>query len=341
MTIPRRRLGTCSLEISTIGLGGWALGGDWAWGWGPQDDDSSIAAIRRALELGVNWIDTAPVYGVGHSESIIGRAIAQMAPGDRPFVFTKCGEISDGGDRWGKVRRDLRPETIRAEAEASLRRLGVERIDLFQFHWPDDGVAVEDSWGAMVDLQAAGKVREIGACNFNVARLERMEALRHVTSVQPPISLLRREALADVVPWAQASGTGVLAYSPMQSGLLTDSASAEHIQAMGAHDWRRGADEFLSPALERNLAMRDALRPIAAGRGTSVGAIAIAWVLAQPGVSGAIAGGRSSRQVEGWIDAGSLELSAHEQAAVSAALVTTKAGTGPIPPKAPIATEAG
>jgi aryl-alcohol dehydrogenase-like predicted oxidoreductase len=332
MTLRKRRLGTTDLEITTVGLGAWALGGGgWAYGWGPQDDVSSTAAIRHAVRRGVNWIDTAAIYGLGHSEEIVGRALREMPVSERPFVFTKCGMVPNRDRPYDEPERNLRRESIRREVEASLRRLGVERIDLFQFHWPDAvGTPVEDSWREMARLVEEGKVRAIGVSNFDVPRLEKAELMRHVDSLQPPFSLIRRDAAGDVIPWAAAHRTGVIVYSPMQSGLLTDTFSARRLQQMAADDWRRGSAQFREPSLTRNLALRDALRPIAQSRGVTVSAVAIAWTLAWPGVTGAIVGARSPAQVDGWIAAASFDLDPSELAQIAEAIQRTMAGSGPI-----------
>lgn len=333
-SLPTRPLGASGLSITTVGFGAWAIGGgDWAYGWGPQDDDDSIAAMRHALERGINWIDTAAVYGLGHSEEVVGRLLRTFPSDRRPLVFTKCGMVWDERDRSAEPRRVLTPDSIRAECEASLRRLGMERIDLYQFHWPDTvGTPVEDSWGAMVELLEAGKVRAIGVSNFGVDLLERCERIRHVDSCQPPFSLIRRDAGADVIPWCAAHRTGVIGYSPMQSGILTDRFSAERVASLAAEDWRRRSAEFQSPRLERNIALRGALRPIAARHGASVSSVAIAWTLAWPGVSGAIVGARSPEQVDGWLDAAALRLTDADLDEIAQALERTGAGRGPTRP---------
>ena len=319
------------------GFGAWAAGGGgWAFGWGPQDDDETLAALRHALDRGINWIDTAAVYGLGHSEAVVGRFLRTLAPADRPHVFTKCGLVWDPDDREAMPERDLRPESIRRECEASLRRLGVERIDLYQFHWPDDaGVPFEDSWGAMLQLVAEGKVRVPGVSNFDVDLLDRCERVGHVHSLQPPFSAIRRSFAGAERAWCLRRGTGVICYSPMQAGLLTDGFSVEHFQSLPAEDWRRrhGA-EFQSPHLERNLALRDALRPIAARHGTSVAAVAVAWTLSWPGVTGAIVGARRPEQVDGWLPAATLRLTREDLADVAAAIGETGAGSGPHGPAA-------
>ncbi len=334
MSLPKRPLGKSGLEITTVGFGAWAAGGGgWAFGWGPQDDAASIAAIRQAVARGVNWIDTAAVYGLGHSEEVVGRALRDLPSAERPLVFTKCGLHWDEADRMKQAKRALRPDSIPRECEASLRRLGVERIDLFQFHWPDEtGIPVEESWGALARLVQQGKVRAAGVSNFDVPLLERCRSVRHVDSLQPPFSAIRRGVAAAEIPWCAAHRTGVIVYSPMQSGLLTDAFSEDRMQALAADDWRRRAPEFQPPKLQRNLALRDALEPIAKGKGVSVGALAVAWTLAWPGVTGAIVGARSPGQVDGWIGAADLRLDAAELDAIAAAIGRTGAGAGPVRP---------
>jgi aryl-alcohol dehydrogenase-like predicted oxidoreductase len=328
------RLGTTDLEVTTVGFGAWAIGGGgWAYGWGPQDEASSIAAIRQAVDRGVNWVDTAAIYGLGHSEEVVGRALRQMPATERPFIFTKGGLIPDRAKPYEEPQRNLRPESIRREVDASLSRLGVERIDLYQFHWPDNvGTLVEDSWGEMARLVDEGKIRAAGVSNFDVPLLERAEAIRHVDSLQPPFSLILRDSGGDVIPWAAAHGTGVIVYSPMQSGLLTDTFSSQRLATMADDDWRRRSEPFLEPNLSRNLALRDALRPIAERHRATVSAVAVAWTLAWPGVTGAIVGARDASQVDGWIGAGRLRLTAEDLAEVTEAVVRTGAGSGPTTP---------
>lgn len=333
--LPTRRLGQSDLHLTTVGFGAWAAGGGgWAFGWGPQKDADSIASIRHALELGINWIDTAAVYGLGHSEEVVQLALEGIPPDSRPYIFTKCGLVWDEGHPEAPPRQVLEPESIRRECEASLRRLGVERIDLYQFHWPDQtGTAVEDSWETMTRLADEGKVRAIGVSNFDIALLERCEAVRHVDSLQPPLSLIRRQAAEAEIPWCAAHGTGVIGYSPLQSGLLTERFSVNRIESLSEEDWRRRSPDFRPPKLSRNLALRDALRPIAQQHGTTVSAIAIAWTLAWPGVTGAIVGARSPDQVDGWIEAATLELSLADLDQIAKAVGQTAAGFGPALPK--------
>ena len=337
MDLNVRKLGKSGLEITSVGFGSWAVGGDWAFGWGDQDDDDSVAAILHAVGAGVNWIDTAAVYGLGHSEEVVGKALARLPAADRPLVFTKCGMTWDPADRHAPARRVSSPGTIRRECEASLERLAVERIDLYQIHWPDEsGVPAEDSWGEMSRLKDEGKVRAIGVSNYDVALLERCESVGHVDSLQPPLSLLNRESAATLIPWCAANGTGVIVYSPMASGILTDSFSRDRIEAMSPTDWRRRATHYKEPALTANLALRDALRPIAARHGTTVSAVAVAWALAWPGVSGAIVGARRPDQVDAWLPAGTLALTPDDLAEIAAAVATTGAGSGPAMPAAPL-----
>jgi aryl-alcohol dehydrogenase-like predicted oxidoreductase len=334
-TLATRRLGVTDMELTTVGFGAWAIGGgDWKFGWGPQDDEDSIATIRHAIERGINWIDTAAVYGLGHSEEVVRRALEELPAAERPYVFTKCGMVWDESDRMAPPRQVLEPRSIRRECEASLRRLGVERIDLYQFHWPDQtGVAVEDSWAEMVRLVDEGKVRAAGVSNFDVPLLERCETIRHVDSLQPPFSLIRRRAAGHEMPWCAARGTGIIVYSPMQSGILTDRFSAERVKAMAPEDWRHRAPDFNPPRLDRNLALRDALRPIAERHEATVAEVAIAWTLAWTGVTGAIVGARTPEQVDGWIDAGSIELGREDLADIAAILESTEAGSGPRLPR--------
>jgi len=329
-----RRLGRDGPEISALGFGTWALAGRYRFGWGAVDDDESVAAIRRAVEAGVSWIDTAPTYGDGHSEEVVGRALEPFRAGEDVLVFTKCGRPWRGGE----VFFDLRPESIRAECEDSLRRLQVERIDLFQFHWPDygTGTPVEESWGTMVELVEEGKVRWLGVCNFDVPRLEACEAIRHVDSLQPPLSLLNRHARRELIPWAHEHGTGVIAYSPMASGLLTGSFNREGLDRLAEDDWRRKAPPFQEPALSRNLALVDTLGPIASRLGVTGASLALSWVLAVPGVTGAIVGGRRPSQLDDWLGADRLELDGRTLAEIDSAVQAASAGTDEAPQPPPV-----
>jgi aryl-alcohol dehydrogenase-like predicted oxidoreductase len=336
MGLPRRPLGRSGFDITTVGFGAWAAGGgDWAFGWGAQDDAQSVKAIVHAVRRGVNWIDTASVYGLGHSEEVVGRALREIPPAERPLVFTKCGMQWDANNPMGRPRRISDPASIPLECEASLRRLGVESIDLMQFHWPDEtGIPPEDSWGGLVKLKDQGKLRAVGVCNYRVPLLERCEAIHHVDSLQPPFSPIKREVAAAEIPWCRDHGTGVIGYSPMQSGLLTERFSEERVAGLEPADWRRNSPEFQPPKLQRNLALRDALKPIAEKHGVDTGCVAIAWTLAWPGVTGAIVGARSPEQVDGWIAAGSLVLDPPDLDQIAKALAATGAGSGPDRPPA-------
>jgi aryl-alcohol dehydrogenase-like predicted oxidoreductase len=321
------RLGRQGPEITVLGLGTWAVGGPYEFGWGPQDDDDSIAAIRRAVEQGVNWIDTAPAYGIGHAEEVVGRALEPWTAGEDVFVFTKCGrKLSPEG----VPLTDLRPEAIRAECHRSLQRLRVERIDLYQFHWPDHmtGTPVEDSWATMAELVDEGVVRWLGVSNFDVEGLERCEAVRHVDSLQPPLNLVNRSARREVIPWCEQHGTGVIAYSPMASGLLTGKFDAAAVDDLAPDDWRRRNPEFQEPKLSRNLALVEHLRGLAQRQGVGAAALAVAWALATPGVTAAIVGARRPDQVDGWLPAAGVELTSDDLEAIERALADTGAGTG-------------
>ncbi|MBD9431101.1 aldo/keto reductase [Achromobacter sp. ACM03] len=333
-SFPTRPLGQSGMDITRIGLGAWAIGGSgWAVGWGPQDDADSVAAIRRAVERGINWIDTAAVYGLGHSEEIVRRALAQMAPDARPYVFTKCGLTWSAEQPQAMPRRTGAPASIRREVEDSLRRLGVERIDLYQMHWPaGDGTPLELYWQELLDLKREGKVRAVGLSNHNLAQLQQAEALGHVDTLQPPFSAIQRVAGAELIPWCERNGTGVIVYSPMQSGLLTGAFSVERARALPADDWRARNAEFASPGIERNLALADAFKPIAERHGATVAAVAAAWTLAWPGVTGAIVGARSAAQVNGLLGAASLELDGDDMDAIADAIERTGAGSGPLRP---------
>ncbi|HEV7967421.1 MAG TPA: aldo/keto reductase [Candidatus Acidoferrales bacterium] len=334
MALATRPLGSTGLNITKVGFGSWALGGGgWSYGWGPQDDYDSLETMRHAIESGVNWIDTAAVYGLGHSEEVVGRLVRSMPKSKRPYVFTKCGLIWDGKRPMEEPRRVLEPGSIRRECEASLSRLGIERIDLYQFHWPDEiGTPVEDSWSEMDRLVKEGKVRAAGVSNFNVGLLERCEAIRHVDSLQPPFSLVNRAAAEKEIPWCHKHNTGVICYSPMQSGLLTDSFTALRVAKLAEDDWRRRAADFQEPILSRNLALRDSLSPIAEKYGTTIASVAIAWTLSWPGVTGAIVGARTPAQVDGWVLAASLELTAADLKEIASSIKRTKAGAGPAYP---------
>ncbi|TCP29891.1 aryl-alcohol dehydrogenase-like predicted oxidoreductase [Sphingomonas sp. BK235] len=331
-TLPVVDLGSTGLAITRVGFGAWAIGGaDWAVGWGAQSDDESIRAIRHAVDRGVNWIDTAAIYGLGHSEEIVARALAELPESGRPYVFTKCGQVWDPADRYSK-RRVGRRDSIRGEVEGSLRRLRVDVIDLYQMHWPaEDGSPLEEYWGALLELKAEGKVRAIGLSNHDAAQLQTAEAIGHVDTLQPPLSAIRRKSLAAELPWCRAHGTGVIVYSPMQSGLLSGAFSAERVDALADDDWRKRHADFSGEALLRNLTVAEAIREVAAQRGVSAAAVAVAWVLAVEGVTGAIVGARAPQQVDGWLAAATLSLGAADLAHINAAIRESGAGGGPIP----------
>ena len=321
-----------SIEISRVGFGAWSIGGPgWAYHGTAERDDESIAAILHAFELGVNWIDTAPIYGHGHSEELVARALA-LVRGERPRVFTKCGRRWDSPET--QPRSDHRPTSIRADCEASLGRLGLDAVDLLQFHWPDNdtGTPVEESWGELLRLVSEGKSRAAGVCNFGVELLERCEAVGHVTSLQTPFSLIVRDAAGGLLQWCHEHGTSVIVYSPMQVGLLTDSFTPARVEGLPAEDWRRRHPEFQSPRLERNVGLRDALRPIAEAKSTTVAAIAVAWTLSWPQVTGAIVGASTHQQVDGWIGGATIELTERDLDAIATAIAKSGAGSGPARP---------
>jgi aryl-alcohol dehydrogenase-like predicted oxidoreductase len=334
-SLPTRPLGTSGLEIATVGFGSWAVGGGgWSFGWGPQDDERSVEAIARAVSLGVNWVDTAAIYGLGHGEEVVGRAVRALSAGSRPLVFTKCGLDWDDEDRMKPAQRVVTQASVRRGAEESLRRLGLDSVDLFQIHWPDDqGNPIEPAWSEMLKLRDEGLARAVGVSNFDLGLLERCEALGHVDSLQPPFNLIGRETAEELLPWAEDHGTGVICYSPMKNGILTDSFTAERVARMAKDDWRKTAPNFREPALSRNLSLRDALRPIAERHDATIAAIAVAWTLAWPGVTAAIVGARAPEQVDGWIGAAALELTAADLDDIAAAVRETGAGAGPDDPR--------
>jgi aryl-alcohol dehydrogenase-like predicted oxidoreductase len=307
-----KRLGTSDLEITPIGIGAWAMGGaGWAFAWGPQDDDESIAAIHAALDAALNWIDTAAVYGLGHSEEVVARALQGRSR--KPFVFTKCERI------WNEnreIKKSLKADSIRHELEASLRRLQLDVIDLYQIHWPEPEEDLEEGWGAMAQLQKEGKVRWIGVSNFNTGQMRRAQAIAPITSLQPPYSVISPEIEESVLPYAQANHIGVIVYSPMKSGLLSGAMTRERIAAMPADDFRRRTPPFQEPRLTRNLALAELLRTIGKRHGRTAGEVAIAWALRHPAVTAAIVGMRSPKQVEGVIGAAEFRLSPEEIAEI-------------------------
>ncbi|MFL6598728.1 MAG: aldo/keto reductase [Chthoniobacterales bacterium] len=298
-----KRLGNSDLFITPVGFGAWAIGGSgWEFGWGDQDDKVSIAAIHRTLELGVNWIDTAAVYGMGHSEEVVAAALKTW-PGPRPYVFTKCGLL---GDDQGYVRRNVKPESIRRECESSLRRLKVDAVDLYQIHWPTEDL--EEGWAEMAELQKEGKVRWIGVSNFDAEQLRQAETVAPITSLQPPYSLIRREIESEILPYCRSNDIGVIVYSPMQSGLLAGAMTRERIAKLPDSDWRSRDPEFREPKLSKNLALVERLRKVGQKYGRPPGQIAVAWVLRNPAVTAAIVGVRSPQQVEQNLGAADLYL---------------------------------
>lgn len=312
-----RQLGSSSLHLSPIGLGTWAMGGGgWKFGWGEQDDAESIRAIRAGLDAGINWIDTAAIYGHGRAEQIVGEAIAGRR--DDVIVATKCGRVWEGDSR--EIGKSLRRASVLAEVDASLRRLNVDVIDLYQIHWPEPDEEVEEGWTAVADLIRSGKVRFGGVCNFNVTQLERAQAIHPITSLQPPYSMLKRDIEAEIVPWCEAHGVGILAYSPMQAGLLTGAFTRERVAALPADDWRSRNPFFQEPMLSANLRVAEGLRPIAARLGITVAQLALAWVLRLPAVTSAIAGARRPEQIQETVRAGAIQLPADALQAIESLL---------------------
>jgi aryl-alcohol dehydrogenase-like predicted oxidoreductase len=307
-----KQLGNTDMKISRIGFGAWAIGGgDWAFGWGPQDDNAAIAAIHRAIEVGMNWIDTAAVYGLGHSEELVAIAIKGMKP--KPYIFTKCGLV------WNESRRtsqNIKGESIRKECEASLRRLGIDVIDLYQVHWPVDG-DIEEAWEMMAQLRSEGKVRYIGVSNYNVGLIKKCQKIALVSSLQPAYSLISREYEKEVLPYCNANGIGVIVYSPMGSGLLTGAMTRERIASLPPDDWRRNSPYFKEPAITKNLDLVEKLRSIGKRNGRSAGEVAIAWTLQNPAVTAAIVGGRSAWQVDGISRAWDLNLTKEDLAEIA------------------------
>jgi aryl-alcohol dehydrogenase-like predicted oxidoreductase len=305
-------LGTTGLEITRLGFGAWAIGGGaWEFGWGPQQDGESIAAIHRALELGINWIDTAAAYGFCHSEEVVGRAIAGMT--ERPYIFTKASLVEGAGRR---VVHNLKRDSILREVSGSLERLGVDAIDLYQIHWPIPEQDIEKGWSTFAELKDQGLVRHIGVSNFDVAQLERIRQIAAVETLQPPYSLVDRDAEQEILPYAQQQGIGVIVYSPMGSGLLTGRMTRERIERLPADDWRRNDARFREPQLSRHLALVDRLAAVAERYGTSPGAVAAAWTLRNPAVDGAIVGFRRPDQVDPIIAATGLRLTAADVALI-------------------------
>jgi aryl-alcohol dehydrogenase-like predicted oxidoreductase len=304
------KLGNSDMHLTSIGFGAWAIGGgDWQYAWGPQEDRESIEAIHRALDAGVNWIDTAAVYGLGHSEEVVGRALKQASA--KPYIFTKSSMT------WGDDRKIVQTMTkIREEVEGSLRRLQVDVIDLYQIHWPVPDEEIEQGWATMADLQKEGKVRFIGVSNFSVAQMERALKIAPITSLQPPYSMINRSVEAEILPFCEKHGIGVINYSPMQSGLLTGAMTPERIAKMPQDDFRRNTKQFQEPLLSRNLELVEVLRKIGDAHGVQPGVVAIAWTLHNSAVTAAIVGGRSAKQVDGVLPAATFRLSDAEFAEI-------------------------
>jgi aryl-alcohol dehydrogenase-like predicted oxidoreductase len=310
----KRKLGNSDLHLSPIGFGAWAIGGgDWAFSWGPQDDNDSVAAIHKALDLGINWIDTAAVYGLGHSEEVVGKAIKTAS--HKPYVFTKSSMV---WDEKREITNNLKQ--IRREVEGSLRRLQVDAIDLYQIHWPKPDEDIEEGWTAMAELQREGKVRWIGVSNFSVSQMERALKIAPITSNQPPYSMLNRAVEAEILPFCQNHGIGTINYAPMHSGLLTGAMTKERVAAFPKDDFRRNAKNYQEPLLSRNLAVADFLKTIGTRHNVSAGVIAIAWTLHNPAITAAIVGGRNAKQVEGVIPAANFRLTEAEYAEINAFL---------------------
>ncbi len=307
------QLGRTGLEITRVGFGAWAIGGGgWEFGWGPQQDDESIAAIHRALQLGVNWIDTAAAYGFGRSEEVVGQALRGLT--QRPYVFTKCSLLDDGTRH---VKHVLNRDSIFREAEASLRRLGVDAIDLYQIHWPNPEEDIEEGWSALAELKEQGLVRHIGVSNFSASQIRRIQAIAPVETLQPPYSLIDRGVEEEILPYAEREGIGVIVYSPMGSGLLTGGITRERIAAMPDDDWRKTDPRFTEPLLSAHLALAARLRAVAGRYGTTPGAVAVAWTLRNPAVDGAITGFRRADQVDPILAAANLELSDRDIAEIA------------------------
>ncbi|MDT8393073.1 MAG: aldo/keto reductase [Bacteroidales bacterium] len=308
-----KQFGNTDMKITRMGFGAWAIGGgNWEFGWGQQDDGEAIAAMHRAMEKGMNWIDTAAVYGLGHSEELVAKAVKYMNP--KPYVFTKCGLVWDDT---GKISRVIKAESIRKECEASLRRLKADVIDLYQIHWPVDA-DLEEAWEMMEQLRLEGKVRHIGVSNYDVEQIKTCREIAPASSLQPPYSLMRREYEEEVLPYCKENNIGVIVYSPMGSGMLTGAMTRERIDNMPSNDWRKNNDVFKEPELSKNLALAEKLKNIGKKHGYSAGEVAIAWTLRNPAVTAAIVGGRNAAQVEGISRASELVLSKEDLAEISA-----------------------
>jgi aryl-alcohol dehydrogenase-like predicted oxidoreductase len=305
-----RQFGNTDMHITPIGFGSWAVGGGgYQFGWGPQDDEQSIAAINHALDLGINWIDTAAVYGLGHAEEVVARALEGRS--ERPYIFTKCGRV---WNERGEITGNLKAQSIRRECENSLRRLQADVIDLYQIHWPDPDPEIEEGWATMAELKKEGKVRYIGVSNFTVSQMRRAMEIAPISSLQPPFSLVEPDIRKDILPFCEKHNIGVIVYSPMASGLLTGSMSRERIANLPEDDWRRRNPQFHEPRLSRNMELVEKLNEIAFMHNITPGAVAIAWTLRHPGVTGAIVGARRPEQVDGIIPAAEFRLTDSEVA---------------------------
>jgi aryl-alcohol dehydrogenase-like predicted oxidoreductase len=305
--VKKRQFGKTGMEITTVGFGAWAIGGgNWEYGWGAQEDADSIAAIHRALDLGVNWIDTAAVYGLGHSEEVVARALHGMS--EKPYIFTKCSLVWDKANPGAGISSSMKAASIRAEVEDSLRRLQVEAIDLYQIHWPNPDPEIEEGWSTLAELKKEGKLRHIGVSNFDVSQMERANAIAPVETLQPPYSLVKPEVQDEILPYCERNNIGVIVYSPMYSGMLTGKMTKERVANFPDDDWRGRDGEFKEPRLSRNLALADVMAKIAARHSVPTPAVSVAWTLMNPGVTAAIVGARNAGQVDGFINAGNLTL---------------------------------
>jgi aryl-alcohol dehydrogenase-like predicted oxidoreductase len=329
-SLPARPVASTGMSLTRVGLGTWAMGGlGPKMTWGAVDDEESAGSIRAAVERGINWIDTAAMYGLGHSEEVLGDVIARIPESDRPYVSTKCGL------RWGLAAKTLRigsPASLRWELDESLRRLRLDKIDLYFVHWPaEDGTPVEEYWAVLVEMRRQGKIGAAGLSNHNVGQVAAAEAVGHVDAVQPPFSAIEREAADQLIPWCLQHNTAVVNYAPMQSGLLTGTFSAQRVAALPDNDWRKTHPNFTGDHLRRNVALAEAMRPIADKHASTVAAVAVAWTLAIPGVTSAIVGARRPSQVESLLAAATLELDDEDLMAVARAVEVTGAGRGPVP----------
>lgn len=312
------RFGKTDLEITTVGFGAWAIGGSgWRAAWGPQDDGEALGAIQRAVELGINWVDTAAVYGLGHSEELVAQALKGFPDADRPYVFTKCSLVWDEG---GDISNVLKKDSVKRECEESLRRLQADVIDLYQIHWPRPDEDVEEGWEALSELKDEGKVRHIGVSNFDAGQMGRADGIAPVETLQPPYNMLRRGVEDEILPYARENAIGVIVYSPMASGLLTGRMTRERVENMPSDDWRRNNEQFNDPKLSQNLELVEKLREVGERHDKSPAEVAIAWTLRHPAVSAAIVGGRRPEQVDGIVGAADFCLSEDEVAEIESAL---------------------